>query len=218
MTIIYDYHKREQTPSWLLAHINTLLREAISNNNSSFILYAAFEIRNLIEKISFDIIYMSTSGTERAKIESIAKGKQGIRRSNSEYKALKYRYQTFSEAIAKVAGLPIKAFDYKKAETFETELGEYVHSYTRNQEDFNFSSEFIQNGVLKIKEAVKFIEEYFVKINGDGVFGVLNFSTLTGEYRTEFETWKCSVDTDCDALYERLRVIHERDPLILKNK
>lgn len=218
MAEIYDYHKRIQRESWLIAHIETLIREAKIHSNASFVLYASFEIRNLIEKISYNLILMSSNKTEWEEIETSAKGKQGIRRSNDKYKSLKYRFQTFSEAIGRLAHLPIKAFDYKKAEELENDLGEYVHTYTRSQSDMNFDSDFIKNGLKKVEESLQFVKSYFVQQNGNNVFGILNFSTLTGEYKTEFDNWKAGVSTDTDGLYLKLTEIHNSNPLVINKK
>lgn len=215
MAETYNYHKRIQNESWLIVHIETLISEAKKNNNSSFVLYAAFEIRNLIEKISYNLLIMSANKSEWEVIEKTAKDKQGIRRSNDKYKALKYRFQTFSEAIGKLADLPIKAFDYKKAEELENDLGEYVHTYTRSQSDMNFDSDFIKNGIKKVEESLQFVRSYFVKDNENYVFGCLNFSTLTGAYKTEFDNWKSGATTDRENLYNKLVEINRINPIVI---
>jgi len=218
MAETYDYFKRIQSPSWLITHIETLITEAKTESSTSSVLYASFEIRNLIEKICYDLILMSTNKNEWEEIEKTAKGKQGIRRSNDNYKSLKYRFQTFSEAIGKLANLPIKAFDYKKAEELENDLGEYVHTYTRSQSDMNFESDFIQNGLKKVEESLQFVKSYFIQENGNNVFGILNFSTLTGDYKTEFDNWKTGVSTDTVKLYNRLVEIYKKEPLVINKK
>lgn len=207
----YDYFKRIQGVSWLIAHIETLITEAKTESSTSSVLYAAFEMRNLIEKICYDLILMSSNITEWEEIKRTAKGKQGIHRSNAKYKLLKYRFQTFSEAIGRLANLSIKAFDYTKAEELENDLGEYVHTYTRTQANMNFASDFIQEGLTKIEESLKFIKDYFVKENGNNVFGILNFSTLTGDFKTEFDNWKIGTSTDTEALFNKLVEINKKD-------
>ena len=177
MAETYDYFKRVQSPSWLIKHIETLINEAQTKKSTSFVLYAAFEIRNLIEMISYELILMSSEKALWDEIEKTAKGKQGIRKSNNEYKTLKYRYQAFSEALGKLANLNIKAFDYKKAEELENHLGEYVHTYTYSQANMDFDSVFIQNGLIKVEESLTFVKSYFVQDNDNYNFGVLNFST-----------------------------------------
>lgn len=167
-------------------------------------------MRNLIERICYNLIMMPSNKTEWEEIEKTAKGKQGIRRSNDKYKILKYRFQTFSEAIGRLANLPIKAFDYKKAEELENDLGEYVHSYTRTQRDMNYGSDFIQNGLEKIEESLKFVKSYFIQKDGNNVYGILNFSTLTGDLKTEFDKWKKETSTDIGALYKRLEEINKK--------
>jgi hypothetical protein len=214
MPELYDYHGRIQNESWLITHIQTLIFEARLESSTSSVLYAAFETRNLIEKICYDLILMSSYKTEWDEIKKTVKGKKGIRRNNDKYKTLKYKVQTFSSTIARLPGLPIKPFDYTKAVDLENDLGEYVHTYTRTQEEMNFASDFIQDGIVKIEEALNFILSYFVKQNQEYIFGTLNFSTLTEAYKTEFENWKKDLSTDTEALFNRLLEINKLDPIV----
>jgi hypothetical protein len=186
MAEIYDYHKRIQSESWLIVHIETLIKEAKANSNSSFVLYAALEIRNLIEKISYDIILLSTDTNKWSEIEKSAKIIHGIDNVNDTYKTLNYKFQTFSEAISKLADLPAKVFDYNKSDLLKKKLGEYVHIYTKKQTDLNFGSEFIKNGILIIEESLDFIKNYFTKKDNFYEYAILKISTLPDEYKSEF--------------------------------
>lgn len=213
MTELYEYHKRVQNESWLITHIETLLKEAELEQSTTSVLYAAFEARNLIEKICFDLLLMSTSKTEWPEIHETAKGKHGIRRSNDKYKSLRSRFQSFSAVLGRLAGLTLKVFDFKKAGELENDLAEYVHTYTRPQHDMNYASEFIQNGINKIQESLIFIRSYFTIENGCYTYGIVNFSTLPDEFRKEFEIWKIGTSDDTESLYLRLKTLNDKNPL-----
>jgi len=209
----HDYFKRHQNEGWLIAHIEFLLSEAKIEMSSSSVLYAAFETRNLIEKICYDLIRMSANETEWEEIERTAKGRNGIDKANSKYKSLKLKIQTFSEQVARMATLPIKALNYSIADDFVNRLADYIHTYTRTQADMNFASDFIQNGILLVEESLKFIKNYFTIQKGEYVYGIIKPKTLTDSYKTEFESWKSSTSTDTEALYSRLVEINKTEPL-----
>ena len=207
---MYSYHKRIHHASWLLMHIEVLLNEARKHQNVSFILYACLECRNLLELIEFELILMSTNENSREELIDKMKVKGGIQSVNKELKILKFRLQTFSECISKISDLPVKAYDYKKSEELQKGLSDYIHIYTRSQEELTFGSEFINNGIAKIQETKTFIKTFFVKSDDSYTYGVLNFETLKGgRFFDEFINWRNSVDTDTDALYERLKKIND---------
>ncbi len=213
MRFTYDYHKRQsENNAWLLKHIEVLLGEAKTHSNTSFIMYAALEARNILEKTEFDIMRASTDKSEWPKIADMAKGRNGITKTNKEYKGLKYRYQTFSEAFVRViTDLNLKVYNYKQSEYMQDQVSEYLHVYTKTEEEMHFDSAFIQEGVLLIQSVVEFIKNYYVLHDGTYVFGLLNFSTLNGGIKEEFEKWKSGVDEDAEALYLRLKAINDRD-------
>lgn len=208
---IYNYHERKsENQSWSLMHIDVLLKESNTHHNVSFILYACLECRNLLEKIEFDLLMMSIDENEKLDIINKIKGKTGILNANKEFKTLTYRLQSFSECISKISDLPVKAFDFKKADSIQKGLSEYLHIYTRTPEELSYESEFIQEGKRRIEETLSFINSYFVKQGNGNNFGVLNFKTLRGgKFHDEFLKWKNSVDTDTESLYKRLKKIND---------
>lgn len=210
MSQTYDYHFRHPSQSWLLMHITVLLEEATKYKNSSLVLYAAFEARSLLEKIEFDILLMSVEESEHENLRSMASGKNGINKTNNQYKTLRYRYQTFSEALTKVIlDQPLRVFDYSKSGRFQVALSDYIHIYTRPDDEFKFTSAFIQTGIQLCKEVVAYIKSYFVKVNDEYLFGILNFKSLNDPMKIEFEAWKKDVTEDTESLYLRLKKIND---------
>lgn len=212
MGLTYDYHKREPHNSWQLKHCEVLLEEAVKYNNTSLVLYAALEARNLLEKTEFDLMLMSTEKAEWETLSQMARGKYGLTKSNNKYKALKYRYQTFSEAITKVIlDFSLKVYDYKASEEVQNNLAEYVHIYTRTPDELEYTSEFVQTGVKCVNEAISFVKSYYVIHDNGYVFGILNFTTLSGSMKAEFEKWKADVSEDTEGLYNRLKEINDTE-------
>ena len=212
MELIYEYHKREPQNSWQLKHCEVLLEDAAKYNNTSFVLYAALEARNLLEKTEFDLMLMSTEKSEWESLSQMARGKYGLTKSNNKYKALKYRYQTFSEAITKVIlDFSLKVYDYKASEELQNRLSEYIHIYTRTAEELEYTSKFIQTGTTYVKEALSFIKSYYVIHDNGFVFGILNFESLSGSMKAEFEKWKTDVSDNTEGLYKRLKEINDAE-------
>jgi hypothetical protein len=212
MNLAYDYHKREPHNSWQLKHCDVLLEEAEKNSNTSLVLYATLEARNLLEKTEFDLMLMSTDKGEWETLSQMARGKYGLSKSNNKYKALKYRYQTFSEALIKVIlDFELKVYDYKSSEMLQTELAEYIHIYTRTPNELDYKSEFIQNGIALVKKTLEFVKNYYVKKDDGYVFGLLNFSTLSGSIKEEFEKWKADISEDTEGLFNRLKEINDKE-------
>ncbi|MEO7989263.1 MAG: hypothetical protein ABI663_06960 [Chryseolinea sp.] len=206
----YNYHTRVPHQGWLLKHIDVLLHEANKEQNTSFVLYSAFECRYLLEKTEFDILIMSSPESEWAKIISMAKGKNGINKTNNQYKALRYRFQTFSEALTKVVlDNPLRVFSYGESGEYQSKLSEYIHIYNRPDEDFMFESKFIQDGIALCNEVTSFVRDYYVKKDEEYLFGILNFHTLNAPLKQEFEKWKQDVTEDTEALYLRLVKIND---------
>lgn len=212
MGLAYDYHKREPHNSWQLKHCEVLLEEASKYNNTSLVLYAALEARNLLEKTEFHLMLMTTEKSEWDTLSQMARGKHGLTKSNNKYKALKYRYQTFSEAITKVIlDFALKVYDYKASEELQNNLADYIHIYTRTLEELEYTSEFVQTGIKCVNEAISFVKSYYVIHDNNYVFGILNFTTLSGSMKAEFEKWKADVSEDTEGLYNRLKEINDTE-------
>jgi len=206
----YDYHKREPHTSWQIVHIEVLLEEALKHENVSFVFYAALEARNILEQTEFDLILMSTDKTEWENVIALAKGKSGLEKGNQKYKALKYKYQSFSEALTKVIlDFSLKIYDYKASDKFQSLLADYIHIYTRTPEELQFYSDYVQRGIGIVYETIAFIKSYYVKQDDGYVFGLLNFNTLSEALKKEFENWKNSVSEDTEALYEKIKKIND---------
>ncbi len=206
----YDYHQREHNTSWQLVHIEVLLEEAEKYHNSSLIFYAALESRNMLEQTEFELILMSTNQEEWEDVVSMAKGKSGLSKGNNKYKALKYKYQSFSEALTKVIlDFSLKIYDYKTSADLQSQLADYIHIYTRTPDEIKFDSDYIQAGIVVIKEALSFVKSFYVKKDDGYIFGIVNFNTLSKPMKDEFERWKNDVSEDVDSLYLRIKKIND---------
>jgi hypothetical protein len=209
---IYDFHRREQNLAWSILHIKTLLDIAQKQKSSSLIIYAALEGRIILERIMFEILVMSAHDSMDLDWIDLIEEHNGIQKVNSKYKALKFRYQTFTEAFSTIIldDFSLKPFDFKKAEDFITKLSQYIHIYTRKQDEILFESEFMQSGVTLILEIIYFLENMFTLHDNQYVFGTVNFSSLKNGMEIEFEKWLKTPDEDVVALTNRLREIRDK--------
>lgn len=146
----HPYH-RQEIATWLLSHIDTLLGNAVTFRDSSMVIYACFEMRNFIEKLEFYIIAAALTEEERQKEF------KGLTRMAALSKAFgkviqekAHTYIRFINAlcIAKpVPFSPLGRYDFKILNRFKLELNAYCHLYSRMQNELEFDSDFIQNGL-----------------------------------------------------------------------
>ena len=210
--IKYNFHVREQNLDWSITQIEVLLDNCLKQKSTPYLLYAALESRMIIERVEFEILVMSAHESDDEEWITKIKEFKGIQKVNSKYKGLKMRYQTFTEAFSKVLieHYPLKPFDFKKSETFESELSQYLHIYYRTKEELDFDSKFIQSGIELIKSTLSFLKNLFLKREDGYFFGVLNFSSLKDEVGIEFRDWLQRKDEDVESLTNRLIEINEK--------
>lgn len=207
-------HERSLEPAWLIAQINLLLHSSQVLLDSSLVVYAALEARNLFERLEFELLATAAKGTDTEKFLEEIRGKTGIRQMNKEYKVLKYRYQSFSSVATKaiLEGGTLNKFDYKRSEQYCAELSQYIHIYSRTREEMTFGSEFMNSGIKLIQECVDYLmTDFFEVIDGGLTYGVFGFDTLTPSVKQEFNNWLNGVDDDEEALLKRLIEINNRE-------
>lgn len=205
----FNPYKREHNLHWTVLQLRTLLGNAIEKESSTYISYAALEGRMIIERVEFDILVMAAHESLNSDWQDLIEKKNGIQKVNSKYKALRYKYQTFTEAFSKVVlnDLPIKPFEFRKAENLQSKLSQYIHIYTRKPEELMFESEFIQSGVQLIEETISYLENMFTIKDGNIVYGAFNFASLKNGFDIEFDNWIKTLDEDTESLTERLKKI-----------
>ena len=94
------------------------------NKNPSFVIYAAFESRNLLERIEFELIVMSANSTFGIEDFENIKKRHGIQKANKKFNTLKFRYQTFTESFTKAVkpDLNLQTYNYKESEKLKENL------------------------------------------------------------------------------------------------
>lgn len=197
---------RIQNLSWSFITIESLLEQSEVSKNSTLVIYAALECRHILERIEFETIVMSANSKFTIKNFENIKKHHGIQKANKEFKALKFKYQTFSESFSKAVrpDLNLKPYDYRKAEDLKEKLSQYIHIYSRSNQELEYSSSFIQNGLIEIQSAVDFLKSYVNKDSNDYYFGNLDFMSIAEPMKSEFLSWLNSSEENNDDLTERL--------------
>lgn|GEM_PF-6036926 len=205
----YYFHKRVQNISWSILQLKALLELIKKQESTSLLSYAALEGRMVIERIEFEILVMAVHNSQDIKWQDYIEEYKGIQKVNAKYKALKYRYQTFTEAFSRVIinEFSIKPFDFKKAEDIQSSLSQYIHLYSKSDADLKYEGKFIQDGIKLIEESIQYLENLFTIHDGSYVFGVLDFSSLKNGFEIEFDRWLKTLDEDVDGLTARLQKI-----------
>lgn len=205
----YDFNKRWQNISWYIATIDVLTQNAIEKTCPSFLVYACLESRNLIERIEFEMIVMSANSRFSVQDFEIIKNRHGIHKANKKFNSLKHRYQLFTESYVKAIGpkLNFKAYDYKKAEKIKGELSQYIHIYSRTDEELYFDSEFINDGFSLIKKTKVFVSDCICYTPDGYILCVLDYSSLREPFRSELYAWVTSNEKSNATLTESLSAI-----------
>lgn len=202
----YNFHTRIQNPNWSIIHIKNLLEYSRRNKNPSFVIYAAFESRNLLERIEFTLIVMSANSTFGIEDFENIKKRHGIQKANKKFNALKFRYQTFTESFTKAVkpDLDLQTYNYKESEKIKDSLSQYLHLYSRTENELEFESDFIQKGFQHIKASTDFIDDYIANDENGIYYGVLDFMTLVEPMKIEFQKWLNETEQNNEKLTERL--------------
>jgi hypothetical protein len=134
---------------------------------------------------------------------------KGIQKLNSKLKSLRFRYQTFTAAFAKAIfeNCPLVPFDNKKAENLQIKLADYIHVYTKSDEDFLYQSEYVKEGIKVINESLCYLESSCALSEGYYLQGILDFNTLSREMKDEFNDWVNRKDENVEQLTDRLEKI-----------
>jgi hypothetical protein len=207
----YDFGVRVQNPHWSKITIEKLLEQSKKQKNTTTLIYAALECRNIIERLEFETIVMSANSRFTIEDFNDIKKKHGIQKANMKYNALKFKYQTFSEAFSQVVKpeLTLKAFNYSKSEKIKAKLSQYLHIYSRTDEELAFESSFIQQGYSDVQSGIDFLLDYFSIDENGYYFGILDFETLSESLRNEFASWLNSSEQNIEGLTERLKKNHQ---------
>jgi hypothetical protein len=181
--------------TWLYAHIQYLVDLAVRYEDPTMVIYACFECRNFLEKLEHEIICAALSETERQQyLPDLAKmhGLTKVFGNIIEEKA--YTYISFMNALCKAKPVPFRPlgiFDFKASNRFKTELNSYCHLYSKKQEDFAFSSEFIQKGLSLPKQVFDHLIHNKVLDPKDGItITGIAVSSLKGDAIEILNRWR----------------------------
>jgi len=209
----YNFRIRVQNLIWSFITIENLLRQSKETKNPTLLLYAAVESRNILERIEFETIVMSANSRFTIDDFESIKKHHGIQKANKEFNALKFKYQTFSESFSKAVrpDLNLKTYDYKKSEDIKGKLSQYIHTYSRTDQELEFESSFIQSGFNEIQSAMDFIKSFVTIDNNGYYYGILDFMTIAEPMRNEFLTWLNSSEQNNDDLTQRLiKIVNDK--------
>ncbi len=205
----YDFNQRWQNISWYIETIDVLTQNAVEKKCPSFLIYACLESRNIIERIEFEMIVMSANSRFSIQDFEKIKNRHGIQKANKKFNSLKHRYQLFAESYIKAIGakLNIKAYDFNKAEKIKRDLSQYLHIYSRTDEELYFGSEFIKDGFSLIKKTTDFVRDHISHTTDGFMLCVLDYNSLREPFRSELYAWVAGNEKSNASLTERLSAI-----------
>lgn len=122
---------REEETGWHVIQAMTLLKTAQENKGlRSFVVYAAFEMRQAIEQQMFTIIQLVSKERDKAALLRRCKKKDGLFRelamAEHNYTELCYLMSVLAEAFPKLP--PVGNWDIKQLKQYWQKLSGYCHS------------------------------------------------------------------------------------------
>ena len=194
--------ERHHTPGWILKKIADLLDKAQRLKDSSNVLYACLEARNLLEMLSTSKLQCSVPADERDAITAAVKPLHGIKGVERELKALGLKTQEFMSAVSAQENHPFPIFKFSESDRIQKNLSQYVHSYTVSHDEMLFGSEYIRKGFIAVNEAVVFIKYNLHYYPDRNTYGIVNadMTTLPEWAKALLHDWKSGVIKDASIL------------------
>lgn len=197
--------KRIHDPAYYCHHVSEMKKMAIKGENSNAIVYCFEDLRTALELVEYNFLLASVGEEFRQEISDLTKMKNGIDKANKKIKTLKEKYQQFYQAVCEVINIPGKSYDTKKSDNLKHKISSYLHTYTRTQEEIDFGSEFMNNGLDLIDEVLVFIKESLM-INGNSyTIQSIDKDKIPTENMIIFEEWRTSVKMSYDELKAKLQ-------------
>lgn len=211
--IQFSHNRRVNEFEWIVCQINNLIKTSDADCNSSYVLYACLESRNLLELLEFTILKLSMMPEEfNNKILFIEK-KNGLEKCNKRIRTLNLKYQLFNSVCLKVGyDLNSQSLKIKEVIDLKSQLARYIHSYYLSNEELKFESGFIQEGKNFCEKAIILYRESTI-VSGDGKrkISCFNPDTLSNGLKKIFEDWKKSPNENTKILEAEVRDLWERE-------
>lgn len=199
---------RENQITWQMAYILTLVDHASVKQDSSTLLHACFESRNLLEKIEFDLVQAAMSLSQRKQYLKEMSRMDGTKNVFNKLEKSFHDYQTYLKALCKAYNFPKQPsdFDIKTSRRFKTELNDFCHLYSKADEDFVWGSAYLKEGEQKCREVLKYIVDCKLMLE-DGSVNILG-TTVTELHEKSgglYHKWKEKIIKTEDELIVELK-------------
>ena len=171
--------ERHHTPTWILKKIADLVDKGKRHEDSSSILYACLEARNLLEMISTTKLLCSVSDEDRARITAAVKPQNGIKGVNKELKALGLKTQEFMNAVCAVENQEFPVFNFTESDDIQHRLSQYIHTYAVLMADMEYGSDFINAAFPAIEEAMAFARVNLIYNPDRNTYAIGNLDVTT---------------------------------------
>lgn len=194
----FDPIVRQNTPVYLIELVKNHLQKAEEYKNSTSIIYACLEARNILEWLDMHTILLSVDEIEHDKIINESKPKNAIRKVGKS--VLKERYQVFFQLVCELGDLRslfgqqtnVKAYDFKESFRLQGELAPYIHSYWMKGRDVVNDSPVMIRARQIVDQVMLFLNNQLIR---DGNYyhtiGIIVKDIPAEDYRL-LQVWKNS--------------------------
>ncbi|MFL5762931.1 MAG: hypothetical protein ACJ77K_03245 [Bacteroidia bacterium] len=200
----YNPIVRIHDPAYLTVHSKVMKEMGMEHKSSSSLIYACLDLRGALELIEYGILLASVDFQMRQRISELTAPKNGLEVANKELKSLKSKFQYFYQAVCEICNVPGTYFDMKKSRDLQYRLSQYLHTYTRTQEEITFGSEFMNAAAVVIDETLKFIDDS-LRDGESYTLQCIEIAKIPAEDKLLLEEWKNSTKMTYEELKERLQ-------------
>ena len=169
-----------------------LREKAVRLQDVSKVLYACLESRTLLEIISANKLLCSVASSEREELRESMRPRHGINKANNQIKGLKLKLQEFGEAIGQSGGFSFPVYSFSESEKIQDILSQYIHSYTRLEQEMQFGSNYINTAISAIDDAIRFASDNLIYNEFRGTYILINFemNSLPNWAKIILNDWK----------------------------
>jgi hypothetical protein len=186
---VYNPSLRDGSPLWLIKKIEQLREESKMEKDSSKLIYACFESRNLLENLEFHFVYPAFSEGERPEVLKSIRKADGIRKTFEKIEKNSHDYQIFLKALCLALNMtPPPYYNFKTSQQLKSSVNDYCHIYAISNKELTFGSDYIKTGFKRIEEILIFLKESKI-YNGFTALGT-PLKDFDSETLTLYNKWK----------------------------
>ena len=199
--------KRDCESDWFILRSKELVDIARKHKSLSALVYSAFEARNAVEQIWFELIEACYKGEIPQEILIECRKTNGIFQvmqvTEPDYRKL-MKFCSICRSIDTEMPVVIQ-WDLRKLRRFWNQLSNYCHSPMSAKDTYE-SPEWFKKGVLLVNEVYDYMSTEMKRAGSKGGTGRIDHKSMPEEVKQAWEAFKSDSISE-NQLYRRLKIM-----------